>query len=277
LHAHLQIETVLTFWAAAVVVQAVTKYKREGIMPSDKKVALVTGATRGIGFETARQLGQKGITVVVGGRTQQDATEAAGKLVAEGIEAYPVALDITKDADRKTAASFIAEKFGKLDILINNAGVGGEGGLLNPHTIETTQEELESVFNTNLFSVVAITRELLPLLKKSPAGRIVNLGSIVGSLTLQAMPQSPIAPFKAFAYNASKSALNQFTVHLAAELQGTNIKVNSAHPGWVKTELGTQHAQMEIADGAKTSVDLALIDQDGPNGKFIHLGKELPW
>ena len=277
MHAHLQIETVLTFWAAAVVVQAVTKYKREGIMPSDKKVALVTGATRGIGFETARQLGQKGITVVVGGRTQQDATEAAGKLVAEGIEAYPVALDITKDADRKTAASFIAEKFGKLDILINNAGVGGEGGLLNPHTIETTQEELESVFNTNLFSVVAITRELLPLLKKSPAGRIVNLGSIVGSLTLQAMPQSPIAPFKAFAYNASKSALNQFTVHLAAELQGTNIKVNSAHPGWVKTELGTQHAQMEIADGAKTSVDLALIDQDGPNGKFIHLGKELPW
>lgn len=204
-------------------------------MPSNKKVALVTGATRGIGFETARQLGQKGITVVVGGRTQQDATEAAGKLVAEGLEAYPLGVDITKDADRKAAASFVAEKFGKLDILINNAGVGGEGGLLNPHTIETTQEELESVFNTNLFSLVAITRDFLPLLKKSPAGRIVNLGSIVGSLTLQAMPQSPIAPFKAFAYNASKTALNQFTVHLAAELQGTNIKVNSAHPGWVKT------------------------------------------
>jgi NAD(P)-dependent dehydrogenase (short-subunit alcohol dehydrogenase family) len=246
-------------------------------MPSDKKVALVTGATRGIGFETACQLGQKGIAVVVGGRTQQDATEAAGKLAAEGLEAYPVALDITKDADRKAAASFVAEKFGKLDILINNAGVGGEGGLLNPHTIETTQEELESVFNTNLFSVVAITREFLPLLKMSPVGRIVNLGSIVGSLTLQAMPQSPIAPFKAFAYNASKTALNQFTVHLAAELQGTNIKVNSAHPGWVKTELGTQHAQMEVTDGARTSVELALIDQDGPNGKFIHLGKELPW
>jgi len=254
------------------------QYSQEGnIMPGDKKVALVTGATRGIGFETARQLGQKNITVIVGGRTQQEAKVASDRLVAENIEAYPITFDITKDVDRKTAASFVAEKFGKLDILVNNAGVGGEGGLLNPHTIETTQEELQSVFNTNLFSVVAVTREFLPLLKKSPAGRIVNLASIVGSLTLQAMPKSPIAPFKAFAYNASKTALNQFTVHLAAELQGTNIKVNSAHPGWVKTELGTQHAQMEIADGARTSVELALIGPDGPNGKFIHLGQELPW
>jgi len=246
-------------------------------MPGEKKVALITGATRGIGFETARQLGQSGIAVLVGGRTQHEAEKAADRLVAENIEAYPVAVDITKDADRKATARFVSEKFGKLDILVNNAGIGGEGGLLNPHTIETTQEELESVFDTNLFSVVALTRELLPLLRKSPAGRIVNLGSIVGSLTLQAMPNSPIAPFKAFAYNASKTALNQFTVHLAAELKNTSIKVNTAHPGWVKTELGTQHAQMEIADGAKTSVSLALIGADGPTGKFIHLGQELPW
>jgi NAD(P)-dependent dehydrogenase (short-subunit alcohol dehydrogenase family) len=246
-------------------------------MPSKNKVAVVTGATRGIGFETARQLGQNGVTVIVGGRTQQEAKDAANKLVAENIQAYPVTLDITKDVDRKAAARFVAEKFGHLDILINNAGVGGEGGFLNPHTIETTAEEFQSVFDTNLFSVVATTREFLPLLKKSAAGRIVNLGSIVGSLTLQAMPQSPIAPFKAFAYNASKTALNQFTIHLAAELQDTNIKVNSAHPVWVKTQLGTENAQMEIADGAKTSVELALIANDGPNGKFIHMGKALPW
>jgi NAD(P)-dependent dehydrogenase (short-subunit alcohol dehydrogenase family) len=246
-------------------------------MPSDKKVALISGANRGIGFETARQLGQVGVTVVVGARTHQAAKEAADRLTAENIEAYPVALDVTSDVDRKAAARFLAEKFGKLDILVNNAGVGGEGGLLNAHTIETTEEELESVFNTNLFSVIAVTRELLPLLKKSPAGRIVNLSSILGSLTLQAMPGSPIAPMKAFAYNASKTALNQFTVHLASELKATNIKVNSAHPGWVKTELGTQHAQLEIVDGAKTSVELALVGVDGPNGKFIHLGKELPW
>ncbi|MEO8735823.1 MAG: SDR family oxidoreductase [Edaphobacter sp.] len=246
-------------------------------MPSNKQVALISGANRGIGFETARQLGQKNIIVLVGARTLQAAKEATDKLAAEGIETYPVALDVTKDADRKAAALLVAERFGKLDILINNAGIGGEGGLLNAHTLETTEEELQTVFNTNLFSVLAITREFLPLLKKSDAGRIVNLGSILGSLTLQAMPDSPIAPMKAFAYNASKTALNQLTVHLAAELKDTNIKVNTAHPGWVKTELGTQHAQLEVADGAKTSVDLALIGPDGPNGKFIHAGTELPW
>jgi NAD(P)-dependent dehydrogenase (short-subunit alcohol dehydrogenase family) len=246
-------------------------------MPSDKKVALISGANRGIGFETARQLGQKGVTVVVGARTLQTAKETADNLASENIEAYPVALDVTSDADRKAAAAFVAEKFGKLDILINNAGVAGDGGLLNAHTIQTTESELQAVFNINLFSVIAITREFLPLLKKSPAGRIVNLSSILGSLTLQAMPNSPIAPMKAFSYNASKTALNQLTVHLAHELRDTNIKVNAAHPGWVKTELGTQHAQLEISDGAKTSVDLALIGPDGPNGKFIHAGKELPW
>jgi NAD(P)-dependent dehydrogenase (short-subunit alcohol dehydrogenase family) len=246
-------------------------------MPNNQKVALITGANRGIGFETARQLGQKGITVIVAARTYQAAKETADKLTAEKIEAYPVALDVTKDEDRKAAARLVAEKFGALDILINNGGIAGDGGLLNPHTIETTEAELQTVFNTNLFSVIAVTREFLPLLKKSQAGRIVNLSSILGSLTLQAMPGSPIESMKIFAYNASKTALNQFTIHLAAELKGTNIKVNSAHPGWVKTELGTQHAQMEIVDGAKTSVDLALVGPDGPNGKFIHAGKELPW
>src|ERR1700677_2983555 len=227
-------------------------------MTSDKKVALITGANRGIGLETARQVGQKGITVVVAARTLKAAKETASTLQGEGIEAFPVQLDVTKEDDRKSAAKAVAEKYGKLDILINNAGVGAEDGMFVLKAAETTEAELQKVFGTNLFSVVATTREFLPLLKKSPAGRIVNLSSILGSLTLQAMPQSPIAPFKAFAYNASKTALNQFTIHLAAELQGTNIKINSAHPGWVKTELGTQHAQLEIPEGGKTSVELAL-------------------
>ena len=246
-------------------------------MANDKKVALVTGANRGIGLETARQLGQNGITVVVAARSLDAATETAEKLKAEGLDVVPVQLDVTKEADRSAAAKTIAEKFGKLDILINNAGVGAEDGMFTPKTSQTTEAELQKIFGTNLFSVIAVTREFLPLLKKSAAGRIVNLSSILGSLTLHADPKSPIAGIKIFAYDASKSALNAFTIHLAAELKDTNIKVNSAHPGWVKTEMGTDQAPMEIVDGAKTSVQLALIGADGPNGRFIHLGEELPW
>jgi NAD(P)-dependent dehydrogenase (short-subunit alcohol dehydrogenase family) len=242
-------------------------------MSSEKKVALVTGANRGIGFETARQLGQKSVTVVVGARSKEAAEETANKLKAEGIDSYAVQLDVTKDADRKAAAEFISSKFGKLDILINNAGVG----VFDNKTSEVSAEQLETTFNTNVFSVVALTRELLPLLKKSPAGRIVNLSSILGSLALHADPKSPIANSKSFAYDASKTALNAFTIHLAVELKETNIKVNSAHPGWVKTEMGGAAAPMEIPDGAKTSVELALLGPDGPNGRYIHLGKELPW
>jgi NAD(P)-dependent dehydrogenase (short-subunit alcohol dehydrogenase family) len=251
---------------------------QEGMrMPNDKKVALVTGANRGIGLETARQLGQQGITVVVAARSLASAKETAAKLQAEGLDIFPIQLDVTKADDRKAAAQAIGDRYGKLDILINNAGIGGDDSILEPKTIETSEAELQKVFGTNVFAVVAVTREFLPLLKKSEAGRIVNLSSILGSLTLHADPTSPIAAIKSFAYDASKSALNAFTIHLAAELRGTNIKVNSAHPGWVKTELGTEHAPMEIPDGAKTSVQLATIGAGGPNGRFLHMGQELPW
>src|ERR1700677_4347846 len=246
-------------------------------MTNDKKLALITGANRGIGLETARQLGQNGITVVVAARSLKTAKETAATLQGEGIDAFPVELDVTKEDDRKSAAKVIAEKYGKLDILINNAGVGAEDGMFAQKTVETSEAELQKVFGTNLFSVIAVTREFLPLLKKSSAGRIVNLSSILGSLTLHADPNSPIASIKTFAYDASKTAVNAFTVHLASELKGTNIKVNSAHPGWVKTELGTQHAQLEIPEGGKTSVELALIGPGGPTCPFIHLGSDLPW
>lgn len=245
-------------------------------MAQDKKVALITGASRGIGFETAKQLGEKGITVVVGARKLEAAEETAAKLNAQGIDAYGIQLEVTSAADRNAAARFIEERFGKLDILINNAGVGSSTGF-TPVTSQVTDEELERIFATNLFAVVSLTRELLPLIKKSPAGRIVNLSSILGSLILHSDPTSPIADFKSFAYDGSKSALNAYTIHLAHELRNTTIKVNSAHPGWVKTEMGTDAAPMEIPDGAKTSVALALLGPDGPSGRFIHLGEELPW
>jgi NAD(P)-dependent dehydrogenase (short-subunit alcohol dehydrogenase family) len=207
----------------------------------------------------------------------KSAEEAASKLKAEGIEAFPLKLDVTNAHDREAAAKTIGDKFGKLDILVNNAGVGPQDGLLNSKTIDTTEEELQNIFGTNLFATISVTSSLLPLLKKSEAGRIVNLSSILGSLALHADPNSPIAAIKTFAYDASKTAINAFTIHLAAELKDTKIKVNSAHPGWVKTEMGTDAAPMEIPEGAKTSVDLALLGPDGPNGRFIHLGQELPW
>ena len=245
-------------------------------MAQEKKVALITGANRGIGFETAKQLGEQGVTVVLGSRKLSDAEAAAAKLKTAGVDAYGIQLDVTKAADRNAAYKFLDEKFGKLDILINNAGIAG-GDFFTNTTSKTTEEELKSVYETNFFSVVALTQQLLPLVKKSDAGRIVNLSSILGSLTLHADPKSPIAGSKLFSYNSSTAALNAFSIHLADELKDTPIKVNSVHPGWVKTEMGTDAAPMEIPEGAKTSVAAALLGPDGPSGHFIHLGEELPW
>ncbi|HZD49630.1 MAG TPA: SDR family oxidoreductase, partial [Silvibacterium sp.] len=235
------------------------------------------GANRGIGLETAKQLGEKGVTVVLGSRKLSDAEGAAAKLKAQGIDAYGIQLDVTKAGDRTAAYKFLQDKFGKLDILINNAGVASSEGFGTNTTLRATEQELKDIFETNFFSVVSLTNELLPLIKKSEAGRIANLSSILGSLTLHADPKSPIAASKNFSYDASKAALNAFTIHLADALKDTNIKVNSVHPGWVKTEMGTDAAPMEIPDGAKTSVEAALLGPDGPNGRFIHMGQELPW
>jgi NAD(P)-dependent dehydrogenase (short-subunit alcohol dehydrogenase family) len=245
-------------------------------MAQEKLVALVTGANRGIGYETAKQLGEKGITVIVGARKLSDAEGTVNELKDAGINALPVKLDVASEADREAVAAYIDNTFGKLDILINNAGVVSSKGLASVVS-ETSDEDLSYVFQTNLFAVVSLTRALLPLLKKAPAARIVNLSSILGSLTLHATPDSPIYGSKPFAYDASKSALNAYTIHLAWELKDTRIKVNSAHPGWVKTEMGTDAAPMEIPDGAKTSVELATLGPDGPSGRFIHMGEELPW
>jgi NAD(P)-dependent dehydrogenase (short-subunit alcohol dehydrogenase family) len=126
--------------------------------------------------------------------------------------------------------------------------------------------------------LIATTQAFLPLLRKSEAGRIVNLSSILGSITLHATPGSPIYDFKVMStYNVSKSAVNAYTVQLAYELKDSKIKVNAAHPGWVKTELGGEGATMELPDGAKTSVALATIGEDGPNGTYVHMGETLPW
>lgn len=239
-----------------------------------KKIALITGANKGIGFETARQLGATGVTILVGARDEKRGTEAVEKLKAEGVDAHFIHLDVTNAATHTNAAKFIEEKFGKLDILINNAGILFDYGV--PASAASV-DNWRTTFETNVFSLVALTQTLLPLIKKSEAGRIVNLSSVLASLTLNSDPTSPLGgPFNT-SYNASKAALNMFTVHLARELKDTNIKVNAAHPGWVKTDMGGESAPMELVDGAKTSVALATLPDDGPTGGYIHLGEQLPW
>jgi NAD(P)-dependent dehydrogenase (short-subunit alcohol dehydrogenase family) len=243
---------------------------------SDAKIALITGANKGIGLETARQLGKLGVTILVGARDLAKGEEAAEVLRGMGVDARPIKLDVVNAADSAAAAQAIEKEFGRLDILINNAAV-----MLDPRsgnaTSITPEAVLHQTFDTNFFAVVALTQTLLPLIRKSEAGRIVNLSSILASLTLHATKGSPIYDAKTFAYDASKSALNAFTIHLAHELLDTKIKVNSAHPGWVKTEMGGDGAQMEIVDGAKTSVQLATLPDDGPSGGYFHMGESLPW
>jgi NAD(P)-dependent dehydrogenase (short-subunit alcohol dehydrogenase family) len=245
-------------------------------MSDTTKVALITGANKGIGLETARQLGKLGVTILVGARDLAKGEEAAEVLRGTGVDARAVKLDVVSEADRVAVAKYIEKEFGRLDILINNAGVMLDGRTGN-ETSTTSEKILRETFETNFFAVVALTQKILPLLRKSEAGRIVNLSSVLASLTLHATKGSPIYDAKTFAYDASKAALNSFTIHLAHELSDTMIKVNSAHPGWVKTDMGGEGAQMEIVDGAKTSLQLATLPEDGPTGGYFHMGEALPW
>jgi NAD(P)-dependent dehydrogenase (short-subunit alcohol dehydrogenase family) len=245
-------------------------------MSEAKKIALITGANRGLGLETARKLGEQGITVLVAARELAKSEATAATLKKEGIDARAIKLDVNDPADYAAAAKSIEKDFGVLDILVNNAGIFLDNR--GPNETSTTSEDvLRETFDTNFFAVVSLTQELLPLLRKSKAGRIVNLSSILGSLTLHATKGSYVYDAKTFAYNASKAALNAFTIHLAHELANTKIKVNSAHPGWVKTEMGGEGAMLEIEDGVKTSVELATLPEDGPTGGYFHMGESLPW
>jgi NAD(P)-dependent dehydrogenase (short-subunit alcohol dehydrogenase family) len=245
-------------------------------MSTDKKVALITGANKGIGLETARQLGKLGILVLVGARDLAKGEKAVEELKKDGVDARAVKLDVDSSADYEDVKKLIEKDYGRLDILINNAAIMIDNRKGN-ETSKTSQDILRKTFNTNFFAVVGLTQALLPLLKKSLGGRIVNLSSILGSNTLHATPGSFIYDAKTFAYDASKAALNSFTIHLAHELKDTKVKVNSAHPGWVKTEMGGEGAQLDIETGAKTSVELATLQDSGPNGAYVHLGKPLPW
>lgn len=238
-------------------------------MTKMKQVALITGAYKGLGLEIGRQLGRIGITVLLGARNLAQAEAAAHVLREEQMDVHGIELDITNQDHIQAAVKRIETEFGKLDILINNAGV------YTDH-LGTNIDAVRASFEVNLFGPIILTDALLPLLKAAPAGRIVNQSSILGSLgTLLSNPM--YGERSVPAYTSSKAALNAWTVQQSIALRDTNVKVNACHPGWVKTDMGGADAPMEIHEGAETAVWLATLPQDGPTGGFFHKREMLPW
>ncbi|MCO5995400.1 SDR family oxidoreductase [Actinoallomurus rhizosphaericola] len=239
-----------------------------------EKIALITGANKGIGYEVARQLGARGTIVLVGARDDVRGKHAADSLAARGITAVSLRIDVRDATTVSDAATEIERRYGRLDVLVNNAGIAG--GFTGPPS-EATADDLREVYETNVFGVVSVTNAMLPLLRRSEAGRVVNMSSHVGSLALNADPASPFARLNMIAYQSSKTALNALTIAYAKELRGTPIKVNAANPGVVATDINHHQGQRTPAEGAVIAVRLALLDATGPSGACLSEDGIVPW
>ena len=240
-----------------------------------KKVALVTGANKGIGFEISRQLGKHGFTVVLAARDEKKVAEAAARLQGEGLDVHGVVLDVTNPSSAEAAARSLEERFGRLDVLVNNAGVGYEFAT-GTKPSQLTMETLRATYDTNFFGAFAVTQHMLPLLRKSAPARIINQSSTLGSLGTLSDPESPFYGVNLLAYNSSKTALNGLTLAFAKELAGDRVSVNSVCPGWVKTDLGSDAAPRTIEQGAAIAVKLATM-ADPPTGKYLDDRGEIRW
>ncbi|WP_295125482.1 SDR family oxidoreductase [uncultured Chitinophaga sp.] len=238
----------------------------------NQRVILITGANRGLGLETARQLAAQGHIIYIGSRDARKGKMAAGTLKDHAVTSLQI--DLTDPGTFPAAASYIEGQHGRLDVLINNAGVMLDEDIMADSTHNVKPGILKQSFLTNFFGTVELTNYLLPLLMKSVAPRIVNLSSNVGSLTMHSN-RAPL--MKTFAYNSSKTALNAYTVHLANAYADTPLKVNSAHPGWLKTDMGTEYAPMEVSEGVETISWLATLPDDGPSGGFFHKQEKIDW
>ena len=250
-----------------------------------KPVALITGANQGIGLQIAKDLASKGFTVLIGSRNLERG-EAAAKEV--GQDAIAIQLDVIDRTSIADAAKRISNEFGKLDVLINNAAISNTRKTqLGMSLMEYSQiskpsvvsiDEVRAIWETNVFGVLAVYQAMLPLLRKAPAARIVNVSSGVGSMGMNADPNFPYRSFYGPGYAASKTALNAMTLSMAIELESTNIKVNAVSPGFTKTNLNGYEGTETVEEGAEEAVRLALIGPDGLTGSFSHskLGK-LPW
>jgi NAD(P)-dependent dehydrogenase (short-subunit alcohol dehydrogenase family) len=236
-------------------------------------IALISGANKGIGYEIARGLGAKKITVLAGARDEARGQAAVAKLKAEGADARFIKLDVTDHETIRHAAEWIEKEFGRLDILVNNAGIGEWA--TKPST--TDLAKMREVYETNLFGPVAMTQAMLPLLRKSKHGRIVNVSSGLGSLALASQPDSPVAQFLVLGYNTSKTALNSMTVQFANELKDTPIKVNAICPGYCATDLNGNSGPRTAAQGAVAAIEYATIGADGPTGGYFNDEGRMPW
>lgn len=238
-----------------------------------EKVALITGANKSIGLETARQLAQKGYTVLIGARSEERGEKAAQTLRDEGLQARFVHLDLSDKAAIDAAAQSVETQFGHLDVLINNAGVFQDDAAPG----EVSEKVLRDTYETNVFAPVFVTQAFLPLLKKSPAGRIVNVSSTLGSLKDQSDASSDFYGANTVAYNSSKTALNMITVAFAKELSDTPIKVNSVCPGYVATDMNNHQGPRTVQQGATASVRYATLPDDGPSGGFFDEDGPVAW
>lgn len=242
------------------------------------KIALVTGGNRGLGFEVSRQLAQAGHTVVIGARDSQKGADAAELLGTEGLQAEALTVDVDDPASIEQAAGELRERHGRLDVLVNNAGILPEATTDSDEVISASL--FRRTFETNLLGAVNVTEQFLPLLRQSEAGRIVNVSTTMGSLTDQSDPNSPYYGVVVPAYQASKAALNSVTVGLSKLLAGTAIKVNAICPGFVQTDLTPMNraqAPLTTADAARVVVRYALVDEGGPSGGFFDQKAVVAW
>jgi NAD(P)-dependent dehydrogenase (short-subunit alcohol dehydrogenase family) len=240
---------------------------------NEQTIALVTGANKGIGYEIAAGLGALGWSVGVGARDEERRKAAVAKLLAAGVDAFGVPLDVTDDASVAAAAALIEDRAGRLDVLVNNAGITGSAPQL-PTTVDPST--VLAAVQTNVIGVIRVTNAMLPLLRRSTSPRIVNMSSSVGSLTLQTTPGAETGPI-AVAYSPSKTFLNAVTVQYAKELHDTNILINAACPGFCATDLNGFRGVRTPEQGAAVAIRLAALPDDGPTGRFFDDAGEVPW
>lgn len=248
------------------------------------KVALITGSNKGLGREIARQLGTLGMIILASARNEERGRKTVEDLRAAGIDARFLQLDVTDTFSVRRAARYIEEEFGRLDVLVNNAGIVVEkerpsqersGREMQPSKI--TADEMRQTYEVNVFGVVAVIHAMLPLLRHSPAARIVNMSSNNSSLTFNADPEHPVAKLGYFAYGSSKTALNAITLQYANELRGTGILINAASPGFTATDLNRHTGRQTVEEGAEIAVRLATLGDEGPTGAFLSDDGPVPW